>query len=143
MPAYLRSRFRQLASRLGESERPERLLADWFAVRAPKHSYRADPADLSELRRDDRLTLTGVSHPSSTLQSGHEVDAYVGPDDLPNLVNEWLLVDDASHRPNVTLRALPGRPSTVPLAMVAADLADHYGTRETAAARTLIRSLLS
>ncbi|MBT2513398.1 helix-turn-helix domain-containing protein [Arthrobacter sp. ISL-30] len=135
-------RLRQRWQRLLESEDPAVLVRSLLAKRSDKVEMSSNPADLVELRRDNRIRLSGVSHPASGLLSNSEVEAYVSRDNFDSVVRDWLLVKaPMGSRPNVVLHVAEELPEEVPPLLVAADLAERPGTREQAAARELIGSV--
>jgi excisionase family DNA binding protein len=108
--------------------------------RAQRHVYRAAPEDLSDLRSDSRLVLSGLSESMAGLASGDVVEAYVGISDLAAIVDAYVL--EEADQGNVILRALPAdapRLGRVPPLLLAADLADHHGAREDARAAHIVR----
>ena len=130
-----------MLERLRSSSRPEELLAAWFAKRAERCSYNAQPADLDDLRRDPRVRLSGVSHEASGLLAGREVEGYVSRAQLDGLVREFLLTPAPVGKGNVLLHVAEDE-GDVPVLLVAADLAEHSGVRERQAARALLADRL-
>lgn len=112
--------------------------------RAERRRYRVSPRDLSDLREDSRLALSGVSAANSEIAASDIVEAYVSHADLQRIVDEFLLVavDGADTDANVVLHVIsptgPRRTDIVkpevPPLLLAADLLEHRGPRERAAA---------
>ncbi|UKA60610.1 helix-turn-helix domain-containing protein [Arthrobacter sp. FW306-2-2C-D06B] len=137
-----RHRLNQRLQRLQESPDPLTLLNALLAKRAEKQEFYSNPADLSELREDPRLRLSGVSHPDSGLLSGSELEAYVSRKDFNGLVRDWFLVNAAiGQRANIVLHIADDVPEELPRLLVAADLAERPGVRERNAALDIIRSI--
>ncbi|MFK0002211.1 helix-turn-helix domain-containing protein [Paenarthrobacter sp. NPDC090520] len=135
-------RLKQRVSRLQDSPDSLELVAAWLANRAEKFEFSSSPADIPELREDNRIHLSGVSHPRSGLLANSEVEAYVERDDLKDVAKDWFLVPALpGNRPNVVLRAAERIPDELPPLVVAADLAERPGVREQQAAREILRSI--
>ncbi|MFT2690392.1 hypothetical protein [Clavibacter zhangzhiyongii] len=117
---------------------PASLLASWIRSARPAPTpYRVAAADLEDLRADRRLVAGGISDPRSGMSDAAELEAHVPADDLDAVIHEYLLVP--GERPNVLLHVHDGpigRP--LPLGDVIADLAQHRGPRERAAAVRLL-----
>ena len=116
--------------------------------RATTHRYRASESFLDALR--ERVALTG---PSATSVADFDMDADVGQVDgycsrasLEDLVAQFHLVPD--ERGNVTLRAIETPEDallarrSMPIAVVAADLAESHEPRERAAGTRVLGRLL-
>lgn len=110
--------------------------------RADRRVYRASPRDLPDLRADDRLSLAGLSLPTSGISSGDLVEAYIESEHLRPLSNDYLLSDTSHGRANVILHVVK-RPANLPISsldpsqnwlLLAVDLAEHQGPREEARA---------
>ncbi|HET7397536.1 MAG TPA: helix-turn-helix domain-containing protein [Intrasporangium sp.] len=108
--------------------------------RAERALFAASPRDLPDLRKDNRLHLSGVSLHESGLSFGDVAEGYVSSDNLNPLVDDYLLSPAARSRANVILHVVPSDPANPlhealddvarsPLAL-AADLAEHDGIRE-------------
>lgn len=113
--------------------------------RASRRAYHASPRDLDDLRQDPRVNLSGVSDPGSGLASGDVVEGYVSADVADAVIDGYLLVPAASDLANVVAHVYDpdiaphdavASPSHL---LVAADLAEHHGARESARAAQLIR----
>lgn len=122
------------------------LLRSWLRNRAARRLYRASPLDLPDLRADERVLLSGLSHPQSAIASGDVVEGYVRADDLDALVQDYLLVPVAAGgAAPVVLHLMPDEAPddlhSIPLLLLAADLAEHRGPREEARAAELLREL--
>lgn len=113
--------------------------------RARRLLLRCSPRDLDDLRRDDRLTLAGISSASAGIASGDIVEAYVRADDIDHLVEEFLLVDADRDSANVVLHVVDAdrlqlsAPANNWL-LLAADLAEYYRPRETVRAAQLLHA---
>ncbi|GAA3285285.1 helix-turn-helix domain-containing protein [Paenarthrobacter aurescens] len=135
-------RLNERISRLQNSPGPLELLSAWLANRAEKFEFSSSPADIAELREDNRVRPSGVSHPRSGLLANSELEAYVRRDELKDIVRDWLLVEPApGKKPNVILRAAEHIPDELPPLLVAADLAERPGVREQQAAREILWSI--
>jgi hypothetical protein len=136
-------RLNQRLERLRESPDPLGLLRSLLAKRAEKAEFSSSPADLGELREDQRIHISGVSHPGSGLLSNSELEAYVSRKEFDSLIKDWFLVKPAAgQRPNVILHVAEEVPNELPPLVVAADLAERPGVREQQAARDILRSNL-
>jgi hypothetical protein len=145
-----RHRLKDRLERLARAADPVPLLRSWLPNRAAPRRLHASPADLADLRSDDRVVLSGVSHPASGLLAGNEVEAYVRADDAEDVRDDYLLVEPRPDSPpNVVLhvvdgeQALIGRELDLPWLALAADLAERPGAREKDAARQLVRRALA
>ena len=124
---------------LAHDDDPAALLVSWLRKRAPVLSLRANPGDLSDLREDRRILLSGISDDRAGLSSGHEVEGYIDPLFARALKNEYLLTEAGN--PNVWLHLThvqPDKDGLAPLGLVLADLADHGGPREHQRVRELL-----
>jgi excisionase family DNA binding protein len=137
MDAKARWRLDLKCSALVHNDAPAHLLASWLAKRAPVMRLHANPSDLADLRKDERLVLSGISDDRAGLSSEHELEAYVAPEFAKQLVNEYLLVDEKNIKDaknaNVWLHLAHVQADAdgrAPLGLVLADLADHAGPRE-------------
>jgi hypothetical protein len=121
------------------------LLRSWLRNRAARRLYRASPLDLPDLRADERVLLSGLSHPQSGIASGDLVEGYVRAGDLDPLVQAYLLIPVAAGAAPVILHVMPAEAPDdlrdIPLLLLAADLAEHRGPREEARAAELLREL--
>lgn len=143
-------RLKARIDRLAKAEDPVPLLRSWFPKRAVRRKYHVNPSDLADLRRDKRISLSGVSHPASGLLAGNEVEAYVRADEAAALSDDYLLVEPRPDSPaNVLLHIIDPKHKVsdqereLPLMAVAADLAERSGAREEEAARNLVRRALA
>lgn len=148
-----RSRLRDLlaAAGSGDLEGAATRLDHALRNRAERALFVGSPRDLTDVREDDRLHLSGVSLPESNLSAGHAAEGYVSADDLGALIDDYLLTPAPRSRANVILHVVPsdtGRPVVMdfrsvvrsPLAL-AADLVQHDGIRERSEAiRVLTRT---
>lgn len=140
--AVVRHRLDRRIRRFHEAADPVEFVVSLLARRADKVSMSARSDDLSAMRQDGRLRLTGVSHADSGLLSGRELEAYVARSDVPELINDWFLLPTMpGTRPNVTIRAANVIPGEIPHLALAADLAERTGPREQQAALEIIRGL--
>jgi excisionase family DNA binding protein len=123
------------------------LLRSLLRNRATRCLYRASPRDLPDLRKDHRVTLSGVSHPRGGLASGDLVEGYIAADDLDAVVDGYLLSSVAADSDaNVVWHVVPvvvqSRIEGVAPLLLAADLAEHCRPREEARAAELLREML-
>ena len=126
------------APQQGDRQRIEPLL-HWLGGRADRRLYRAAGPDVDELRDDDRVIASGLSHPSSGMQDPRVIEGYIAADDLESLVSDhWLDRPGVDAPPNVFLHVAVGRPEFVSPLMIAADLFEHEGPRERARAIQLV-----
>lgn len=111
----------------------------WLSSRASRAAYVAAVSDLASMRDDERLILSGVSHPESTFDDPRIVEAYVGEGDVDDVVSDyWLEKPTIDQKPNVVLHVAPRRPLRIDAFLLAADLAEHRGPRELGRARELL-----
>lgn len=144
-----RSRLRALmvrAATAGPDEVTARL-AHALGNRAERAMFVASNQDLPDVREDERVHLSGVSLPESNM-SGGVVEGYVSPDDVDDLIGDYLLSPADRSRANVIFHVVASEiehsavaalddVARSPLAL-AADLAEYEGVREKSEA---IRSL--
>lgn len=115
-----------------------KLLA-WLSNRGARIGYVAAGSDLAALRADDRLLVSGVSHPDSNLDDPRIVEAYASVDDVDAVVSDfWLEKPGVDERSNVVLHVVPVRPPEIGPLLLAADLAEHGGPREVQRAHELL-----
>ena len=116
--------------RLGSAEDPARLLHSWMKSRQLRVvNVAANPADLGDIARDDRVVASGISDERSEMSAAREFEGYLASADLDGFLRENLLMDSDS--PNVRLHVVDERPARpVPLGLVLADLADWNRPRE-------------
>ena len=142
MDAKARWRLDLKRSALVHNDAPAHLLASWLSKRAPVMRLHANPSDLADLRKDERLVLSGISDDRAGLSSEHELEAYVAPELAKQLVSEYLLVDAKNAKnTNVWLhvaRVHADADGRAPLGLVLADLADHAGPRESQRVKELL-----
>jgi hypothetical protein len=125
-----------------EAPEPTWLLASWLRKRAPLLALHANSADLSDLRNDNRLVLTGISDERSGMASANEVEAYVEGEFAERIIEDYLLV--SGEKPNVWLHLAHVEADDhglAPIGLTIADLADHNGARENQRARELLAQL--
>jgi excisionase family DNA binding protein len=111
-----------------------------FRNRARRRLLRASPADLADLRADDRWALL-VDLGASGIASA-DIEGYLGESDLDGVVRDYLLVE-ADSDANVVLHVIPDAQYPYPESRLrlAADLAEHRGPREEARAAELLHEL--
>lgn len=140
-------RWTRWTDRLLSSSTGDELLINFLSKvdsRAERRLFTADRDDIPDLRSDPRIVLAGVSHPSSGLLTNSEVEAYVDDDDVESLRKDFFLIPAKSDRAaNVILHVADEIPEKLPLAAVAADLAEHHGPREQDQATKLLRNILA
>lgn len=121
------------------------LLRSLLRKRAVRHLYRASPRDLPDLRNDDRIVLSGLSHSRSSIASGDLAEGYVAVDDLDDVVNAYLLSRASAEKyANVVLHVgatVPGGGDAMAPLLLAADLAEYRRPREEARAAELLREI--
>lgn len=133
-----RARIKEYAKRIFDSSNPAELLNAYLDKRAVRHSFSVSVDDLSDLRRDPRVLLSGVSAPLSRMSAPDVVEGVVSGEDLPLLVQEYLLRDAV--KGNVVLRVPLGEVRVGPV-FIAADLADWNRPRERRQAQEIVRDL--
>ena len=139
-----KSRLRRHLVSLLEAPDPASKIRSLLAERAEKFEFSSSPADLADLREDERIKLSGVSHPASGLLSNSELEAYVSRKDFEAVIKDWFLVKArAGQRANVLLHVAEEIPDELPPLVVAADLAERPGVREQQAAREIIGGIHS
>jgi hypothetical protein len=140
-----RSRARRRLKELVEHPEPEALLRSWLPLRARRLVYRVSPRDVSELRQDARLRLSGISHPRSEISAADAVEGYIHARDVADLVRDYLLIESEDGQGNVIMHVPAGRePDAVPVETslaLAADLTEHRSSREDGRAAELVREL--
>lgn len=143
-PARTRARIEQLRIDPSHGRALSAWLSSWLSSRAKAEYFKAQPADLQDLRNDQRLRATGVSHQESGLLQAPEFDAYVDQSDFSRVVEDYMLLPSSPRQANVILRVadLPVAPRAVPRLLVAVDLIDRQGPRELAAAQEILRKTL-
>lgn len=116
--------------RLGAANKPADLLHSWMKLRQLKVvNVAANPADLSDIARDERVIASGISDERSEISTTREFEGYVAAADLEAFLRGNLLVESES--PNVRLHVVDERPQRpIPLGLVLADLADWNRPRE-------------
>lgn len=134
-------RLRKHLDRLRHDPAPELLLQALVVKRAgrlPLHG--PEPRRLFD---DADAVPSGISDPRAGLSAGSGVEAYVHADDLRSVVRRHLLVEpQGGGRPNVWLHSSAFVPPSSVRLQVAADLAEHGGSRERSRSRELIRAAL-
>lgn len=101
-------------------------LRDWVRSRARRVPLAAGSADISAVRADNRLVLSGASDPRSGVSSAGYVCGYLKPEDLADFRDDYLLAAEP-HNPNVVAYVSDhdfGPEPQVPLGVVIADLLD-------------------
>ncbi len=116
--------------------------------RAERREYHVAPRDLDALRGEARMKLSGVSASQSGIASGDLVESYVSAPLGEDIVDDYLLVPAPHDIANVVLHlydeaAIPVDvdllvPSKL---LVAVDLAEYHGPRESAKAVELVREV--
>ncbi|WP_370617233.1 excisionase family DNA-binding protein [Mumia sp. Pv 4-285] len=133
-----RARLRTYAERLWSADDPAALLRAWMARRAERAEFRVAAGDLADLRDDARLRPSGVSAETSFIVSA-TFEAYAVPSDVPSLVDDYFLVPADRQDGNVVLHVTTVVPDTTAWPVLATDLAEHLGSRESARANELVR----
>lgn len=133
-----RARLHAYAQRLRASDDPAAMLRAWMARRAARREFRVAPADLVDLRDDERLRRSGVSADGSFIVSG-TLEAYATPSDVDDLVDDYFLVPADRQEGNVVLHLVDVVPDTTRWPVLATDLSEHLGSRESARATELVR----
>ncbi|MCW2809202.1 MAG: hypothetical protein JWQ93_3157 [Marmoricola sp.] len=111
-----------------------------FRNRAQRRPLRAAPADLADLRADDRWAVL-VDLGAIGIASA-DIEGYLGESDVDGVVRDYLLVE-ADSDANVVLHVIPDVQYPYPDSRLrlAADLAEHRGPREEARAAELLHEL--
>ncbi|MDO4100083.1 hypothetical protein [Clavibacter michiganensis] len=125
-------------TKLRDAPNAAEVLAAWMrSARPAARSFLVADEDLEDLRADPRLVAGGISDLRSGLSDARELEAHVHVDDLDPIIHEYLLV--SGDRPNVLLH-VQERPVQRPLLLgeLIADLSQHRGPRERAAAAHLL-----
>jgi excisionase family DNA binding protein len=115
-------------------------LRSQFRRRADRGSFRVAPADLADLRGDDRWRAS--VDPAASGIASNDVEGYLAADEVQGVVKDFLLVpaiDDV----NVVVHVIPPGQDPHPRSRLrlAADLAEHRGPREEARAAELLHEL--
>lgn len=137
-----RSRLRNLIVHTSSAELEDAVVQVQRALRNRGHRalFHASPRDLPDLRKDQRIHLSGVSAPESNLSSGDVAEGYLHANDLDVFAHDYLLSPALRSDANVILHVVPGgakgpsighveAAARSPLGL-AADLAEHDGVRE-------------
>ena len=111
-----------------------------FRNRAHRRLLHAAPADLADLRADERWAMI-VDFGAGGIASA-DVEGYVEESDMDAVMKDYLLVD-ADRDANVVLHVIPEAQYAYPDSRLrlAADLAEHRGPREEARAAQLLHEL--
>jgi len=111
-----------------------------FRNRAQRRLFRAAPADLADLRADDRWAML-VDLGASGIASA-DVEGYLGESEVAGVVRDYLLVE-ADSDANIVLHVIPDAQYPYPDSRLrlAADLAEHRSPREEARAAELLHEL--
>jgi len=137
-----RARLRDRVLRLRDDQHATDLLAAWLrpVLARPAVDLFVQPADLQDLRADDRLVLGGVSDARAEISAPDFVEAHVAAADYPLVRRDFLL--RSSDAPNVRLHVDDERPSSpLPLSVLLLDLAADGGPRERARVAALLRGI--
>lgn len=115
-------------------------LRSMFRNRAERRLLRAAPADLADLRADERWAVL-VDLGASGIASA-DVEGYLVESEVHGIVRDYLLID-ADSDANVVLHVIPDAQHPYPDSRLrlAADLAEHRGPREEARAAELLHEL--
>jgi len=92
-------------------------LISWMASRSVEYRLSISPSLLEALRSDNRLKLSGISHPESDMSSFGMVEAYVSDDSFDGLVADYQLVPGGFDG-NVILRIRDEEDVSLPLVMI-------------------------
>jgi excisionase family DNA binding protein len=111
----------------------------WLRNRGERRVYKAAMGDLPSLRDDDRLLISGLSHPESGMSDPRVTEGYVATADIAAVAaDHWLERPSIDERPNVFVHVVPALPSRIGVLLLAADLAEHEGPRERRRAHELL-----
>lgn len=136
-------RVRRYAHKIRHAEDPAPLMRAWFKRRADRRHFRVASADIADLSADSRVRLAGLSGPGSGIVAQGLVEFYVDSDHLNDLIDDYFLVSAKQGQANVIVHVGPKHlidDKNAP-AVIAADLADHAGPRESARVREIISAL--
>lgn len=127
--------------RLSSADNPAALLSSWMKSRQLRVvNLSANPADLGEIARDERMVASGISDERSGMSSARELEGYVASSDVESFTRENLLV--TSDSPNVRLHVVDSLPpQPIPLGLMLADLADWNRPREDGRIIELLRDV--
>lgn len=115
------------------------LVRSWLGERARRVELEMHPDDLTEVREDPRLRLSGISDPRAGLASGADLEAYIEEGQLDGFADDYFLdLDAAVESPNIVLHVSAVPMDEVPRLFSAADLFERGGPRETRAALELL-----
>lgn len=137
-----RSRACKYAARLSDAKDPAPLLRSLLRHRGRREVFKAAPADLPDLREDERLRLSGVSADEGIVAEGL-VEGYVAESDLQALLDDYFLLPAEPGEENIILHVAEDNrvqswSRRMPKVVVAADLAEHRGSREDERVRDLV-----
>lgn len=133
-----RSRIKRHIAFIAEADSPARELAAKVSARADLKEFAAHRNDVSKVRSDARVHLSGVGAPGSRMMAGDVVEGYVDAEDLEGLCDDYLLRE----RPGGNVRLRVGEVREVGRAALAVDLADWGRAREMREANRIIHELL-
>ena len=136
------SRLRSKVIELQQAEQQARLLRSWMSARADRSVFLVALNDLAELRADERIMPSGISHSLSGMAAGDIVEGYVRRRKIKQLISDHFLAPGAHNRreANVVLHASDHQ-FQISRLLIAADLADYPGSREHAQAARLIHEM--
>ena len=148
--AHARMRLHELSEAV-KARDPDALnsrLRRLLGKRAVRSTYKAAPADCEDLGDDPRIALAGVSSPAVNISPGSTLEAYVAANDAETIIEDYLLESSPPGTANVILHVTATdaphdwKHWAASPVLLAADLAEHTGTRESLEAfRILARAL--
>jgi hypothetical protein len=114
------------------------LVASWLKNRADRKEFACD--NLTDLSKDNRFVVSGVSAARSGLTSSNWLEGYVERKDYDDLrIDYWIKPAHISEA-NLTIYLTDYLlPNPIPTLYIVADLADIGGIRETSKAKTLLK----
>lgn len=134
------SRLREYRNRLAHSDTPAALLTAWLRHRGERLVFRADLADVDDLRKDDRVLRSGISDDRAGLAEGDAAEVWLRDFmTLDEIVGDYLLLPDPKGQV-VIHRGRTHLEPRAPLGLVIADLADWNGPREDARVAEMLAS---
>lgn len=102
--------------------------------------FSAEKEDLEHLRRDSRILLSGVSHPSSGVAT-EMVDGYVPQEQFQALTDMYFLEESPRGEGNVTLRRTDSLPARLGRLHILTDLAGDISSRSIDAAERILAEI--
>lgn len=146
--SHLRARLRNalVHGQLDDQSRAG-LMRAWFRDRADAQRFYVPDVPMARLRNDHRVLASGGSHPDSPVHDASQFEGYVLERDLNAVVKQHAMVPSPEGRVLLRVVSEPEglrilRGGVVPIAAIAADLAEHDDARSISASAQLIADVM-